>query len=108
MSTVVQKVIAWPHKAAEKFGHEVTQEFVDLINEAVAAVSATKVDKADYDAHAKLIAAQFEQARTEMKADITALKSDMRSEIRGALLKGLLWTTGLMGGLFTALYTVLK
>lgn len=101
---MVQKVIAWPHKAAEKFGQEVTQEFVDLINEAVAAVSAAKVDKSEYDAHTALIKEQFEKHGLVMDKRL----AELEKKITSALLKGLAWTTVLIAGLFGALYAFVK
>ena len=92
-------IIAWPRKTAERLGDESAQEIVDLINQAIAAVSAAKVDKTEYDAHTALINERFD--RNELKLD--ALKTEMRAEIRGALLKGLAWVTGLIFAAFGGL-----
>jgi len=92
-----QKVILWPHKVAEKLGQEATQEIVEMINEAVASVSATKVDKTDYDAHAQLIEARFDK-----------LEANTKAQIRGALLTGLAWVTVLAVSLYGALWNSAK
>lgn len=109
------KVIVLPDQVQKVLGEGATRQLVDTMNEIAATNSASKIDKAEYDAHGRLIASQFEAQNRIFEEKFARIderferfKVEVNASIRGALLTGLAWMTVLIAGLFGALYAFVK
>ena len=114
VNAVTARVVPIPEKLQKAIGEEATRELVDLINQVAATVGSTKLDKAEYDAHAALIEEKFRRYEELLSEKFARHEERMaqheartESMIRGALLKGLAWVTVLILGLFGTLWASL-
>ncbi len=87
-----------PPKVCEALGEDVAVELAGFIGEVAVATSASKVDRSEYDAHAKLLDEKFGRFRAEMRVDFESLRGEVHRSISNALVKGLAWVTVLIFG----------
>lgn len=78
---MVAKVVAMPEKVQKALGEEATQALVGLMNEVTATCCSTRVDRAEYDAHARLIAAELQAQNELLQERDKSLRAEMRSQI---------------------------
>lgn len=108
------KTVVIPETVKQVLGEQAAKDLFGAFDEVAAAHSSDKVDKADYDAHCKMIAQQFEVMKDWVgtrfddqskliEEKFSRFRAEMKSQTLWALLGGLTWVTVLIGGLFAYL-----